>query len=188
MAELADAADSKSAGLRPLGVRLPLPAPWSNPFRKQLVNSRGDWCRNGVTISLFACDSAQTLTKLLFCRFQPYSRFGVVPLLPGFELCHCIANVGLRNDCVALEHASSFPAADLHDDPFGDSSTAQVPRCSSQRRPRGKRPACSWIERWEIPYSDMGSMLVMCDEIAFGLVCHRVDPLLPSAWSWMYRG
>src|ERR1043166_1750856 len=27
MAELADAADSKSAGLRPLGVRLPLPAP-----------------------------------------------------------------------------------------------------------------------------------------------------------------
>src|ERR1700686_5683350 len=29
MAELADAADSKSAGLRPLGVRLPLPAPSS---------------------------------------------------------------------------------------------------------------------------------------------------------------
>jgi hypothetical protein len=28
MAELADAADSKSAGLRPLGVRLPLPAPF----------------------------------------------------------------------------------------------------------------------------------------------------------------
>jgi hypothetical protein len=27
MAELADAADSKSAGLRPLGVRFPLPAP-----------------------------------------------------------------------------------------------------------------------------------------------------------------
>ena len=27
MAELADAAGSKSAGLRPLGVRLPLPAP-----------------------------------------------------------------------------------------------------------------------------------------------------------------
>jgi hypothetical protein len=31
MAELADAADSKSAGLRPLGVRLPLPAPRLNP-------------------------------------------------------------------------------------------------------------------------------------------------------------
>src|SRR3989304_5222690 len=29
MAELADAADSKSAGLRPLGVQLPLPAPFS---------------------------------------------------------------------------------------------------------------------------------------------------------------
>ena len=27
MAELADAADSKSAGLRPLGVQVPLPAP-----------------------------------------------------------------------------------------------------------------------------------------------------------------
>src|SRR5439155_20873553 len=33
MAELADAADSKSAGLRPLGVRLPLPPPSLNPFR-----------------------------------------------------------------------------------------------------------------------------------------------------------
>jgi hypothetical protein len=30
MAELADAADSKSAGLRPLGVRLPLPAPYNS--------------------------------------------------------------------------------------------------------------------------------------------------------------
>ena len=33
MAELADAADSKSAGLRPLGVRLPLPAPVLNSWR-----------------------------------------------------------------------------------------------------------------------------------------------------------
>src|SRR5208283_2913110 len=32
MAELADAADSKSAGLRPLGVRLPLPAPPQVPY------------------------------------------------------------------------------------------------------------------------------------------------------------
>ena len=32
MAELADAADSKSAGLRPLGVRLPLPAPMIDPI------------------------------------------------------------------------------------------------------------------------------------------------------------
>ena len=31
MAELADAADSKSAGLRPLGVRPPLPAPSLKP-------------------------------------------------------------------------------------------------------------------------------------------------------------
>ena len=37
MAELADAADSKSAGLRPLGVRLPLPAPadWTTAVSKQ---------------------------------------------------------------------------------------------------------------------------------------------------------
>jgi hypothetical protein len=33
MAELADAADSKSAGLRPLGVRLPLPAPAAKLLR-----------------------------------------------------------------------------------------------------------------------------------------------------------
>ena len=31
MAELADAADSKSAGLRPFGVQLPVPAPAPNP-------------------------------------------------------------------------------------------------------------------------------------------------------------
>jgi hypothetical protein len=35
MAELADAADSKSAGLRPLGVRLPLPAPAAKPLTIQ---------------------------------------------------------------------------------------------------------------------------------------------------------
>jgi hypothetical protein len=29
----------------------------------------------------------------------------------------------------------------------------------------------------------MGSMLVTCDEIAFRLVCHEVDPLLPPARS-----
>jgi hypothetical protein len=29
----------------------------------------------------------------------------------------------------------------------------------------------------------MGSMLVTCDEIAFRLVCHKVDPLSPRAWS-----
>ncbi len=35
MAELADAADSKSAGLRPLGVQFPLPAPAnSSPVAK----------------------------------------------------------------------------------------------------------------------------------------------------------
>jgi hypothetical protein len=34
MAELADAADSKSAGLRPLGVQLPLPAPVQPTRRK----------------------------------------------------------------------------------------------------------------------------------------------------------
>jgi hypothetical protein len=37
MAELADAADSKSADLRVLGVRLPLPAPPLNPWN--LVSS-----------------------------------------------------------------------------------------------------------------------------------------------------
>jgi hypothetical protein len=33
MAELADAADSKSADLRVLGVRLPLPAPFQKPIK-----------------------------------------------------------------------------------------------------------------------------------------------------------
>ena len=38
MAELADAADSKSAGLRPLGVRLPLPAPLKPPGLNAGIN------------------------------------------------------------------------------------------------------------------------------------------------------
>jgi hypothetical protein len=29
----------------------------------------------------------------------------------------------------------------------------------------------------------MESMLVTCDEIAIRLVCPKLDPLLPSAWS-----
>src|SRR5581483_8196775 len=36
MAELADAADSKSAGLRPLGVQLPLPAPLRSLYPERL--------------------------------------------------------------------------------------------------------------------------------------------------------
>ena len=39
MAELADAADSKSADLRVLGVRLPLPAPARTPQNKQLAGA-----------------------------------------------------------------------------------------------------------------------------------------------------
>ena len=45
MAELADAADSKSAGLRPLGVRFPLPAPAipaksvKSPFQCKILNA-----------------------------------------------------------------------------------------------------------------------------------------------------
>src|SRR5208283_1668578 len=50
MAELADAADSKSAGLRPLGVRLPLPAPANQ--RLALQNPPGlawsHFSRNGT--------------------------------------------------------------------------------------------------------------------------------------------
>ena len=38
MAELADAADSKSADLRVLGVRLPLPAPEPNPFTSEMLD------------------------------------------------------------------------------------------------------------------------------------------------------
>ena len=43
MAELADAADSKSAGLRPLGVRLPLPAPLLNPMQPARVRLVDFW-------------------------------------------------------------------------------------------------------------------------------------------------
>jgi hypothetical protein len=45
MAELADAADSKSADLRVLGVRLPLPAPSpkAHRIRGQLVLARMRW-------------------------------------------------------------------------------------------------------------------------------------------------
>lgn len=43
MAELADAADSKSAGLRPLGVQLPLPAPASKAARDAAPSQVGSF-------------------------------------------------------------------------------------------------------------------------------------------------
>src|SRR5208282_6458880 len=45
MAELADAADSKSAGLRSLGVRLPLPAPIVKTLRLMELSDRGRFIR-----------------------------------------------------------------------------------------------------------------------------------------------
>src|SRR4051812_44337878 len=60
MAELADAADSKSADLRVLGVRLPLPAPTEKPRRtrapahKDVRKSRGGIGPN------WACDAPVT--------------------------------------------------------------------------------------------------------------------------------
>ncbi len=58
MAELADAADSKSAGLRPLGVRFPLPAP-AQINEKQWFTRLDDWMalrrrkRRGFSIDVF---------------------------------------------------------------------------------------------------------------------------------------
>jgi hypothetical protein len=75
MAELADAADSKSAGLRPLGVRFPLPAPKSNPFREQLVNLWRNRQEVVLRISAHWFDSAQTLPKLLLRRVLFLGRF-----------------------------------------------------------------------------------------------------------------
>ena len=56
MAELADAADSKSAGLRPLGVRFPLPAPCKEFSKRQGHSAdkserwdvRGRWIRESM--------------------------------------------------------------------------------------------------------------------------------------------
>ena len=54
-AELADAADSKSAGLRPLGVRFPLPAPFLNPSSSpreiQVVKPKSLHCAQFVSLS-----------------------------------------------------------------------------------------------------------------------------------------
>jgi hypothetical protein len=58
MAELADAADSKSADLRVLGVRLPLPAP-AQISEKQWFTRLDDWMawlrrkRRGFSIDVF---------------------------------------------------------------------------------------------------------------------------------------
>ncbi len=58
MAELADAADSKSADLRVLGVRLPLPAP-AQINEKQWFTRHHDWMalrrrkRKGFSIDVF---------------------------------------------------------------------------------------------------------------------------------------
>jgi hypothetical protein len=56
MAELADAADSKSADLRVLGVRLPLPAP-TQTTEKQWHTRLDDWMASGgVNVGRFSID------------------------------------------------------------------------------------------------------------------------------------
>jgi hypothetical protein len=37
-----------------------------------------------------------------------------------------IGSVYLRHDDISFKHATSAPAADIHDDAFGDPSTAQI--------------------------------------------------------------
>ena len=52
MAELADVADSKSAGLRPLGVRLPLPAPSQIADAVGLIHTLRDGSLFGELVSV----------------------------------------------------------------------------------------------------------------------------------------
>jgi hypothetical protein len=72
MAELADAADSKSADLRVMGVRFPLPAPsdkTSNAFfgPSTSVKKSETLARKGqLNLALFF-DLPATIQKLLFC-------------------------------------------------------------------------------------------------------------------------
>src|ERR1035437_6166619 len=54
-------------------------------------------------------------------------RFEVITQgLACFELLQCVGDVCLRDDCITLKDAPSSPAANFHDDAFGDSGAAQV--------------------------------------------------------------
>ena len=69
MAELADAADSKSAGLRPLGVRFPLPA----PFQRHMISGFQPGKTRSPPSSLpFARSSDSLLPDI---RFRLYEAF-----------------------------------------------------------------------------------------------------------------
>src|SRR6476646_1532662 len=75
MAELADAADSKSAGLRPLGVRLPLPAP---TFTDRFWNV--EVLRLALLAQDFACGLGRPQKRLKFdslSRHQPNVPYAV---------------------------------------------------------------------------------------------------------------
>ena len=100
MAELADAADSKSAGLRPLGVRLPLPAPALTPGAVPSVHlsalliprGKANWYRIGIEIE------GGVLAPLLVLPLQ-FDATGP----PLFQLLPRFHDVILRNDVVAIK-------------------------------------------------------------------------------------
>src|SRR4051812_31573724 len=105
MAELADAADSKSADpYQVVGVRPPLPAPAISHNQKYLRAIGGT--RAVFIILTFPTACAQTVPKRGVLRF--------------FELQHRVGNIGLRHNRVTLEDAPSLPSTNPHDHTLSD--------------------------------------------------------------------
>src|SRR5579871_5500953 len=83
MAELADAADSKSADLRVLGVRLPLPAPKPDPFEDSSLTRRNcgspspSQRRRGIIFGRFLRQSGPV--GILICCQLLFGRIALIP-------------------------------------------------------------------------------------------------------------
>ena len=96
MAELADAADSKSAGLRPLVVRLPLPAPFnSNDAKGDLgITPRFHWLRHRLKVPLNAPDThGESVDPIedIWCQFLDLTNhFSLIADAPLVFVCESL--------------------------------------------------------------------------------------------------
>src|SRR6266536_1161213 len=87
MAELADAADSKSAGLRPLGVRLPLPAP-------AIQRPRGGQTNPVIRFISVVLPEPFGRTRLVICGVLKPARKTPQPVrLVGYASCHSLSQL-----------------------------------------------------------------------------------------------